>query len=94
MTPFKKIAALAFASLSIAVASAPAAEAGWRFRAGRALAVGAIGGAFVGAALARPAYGYGHGYVAPVGYGGGATCISKRVGFTWDGVPIRRTVCY
>lgn len=93
MTPIKKFAALAVASLSIAVASAPSAEAGWRFRPGRALAIGAIGGAFVGAALARPAYAYGGGYVRPVYYGGGG-CVSKIVGYTVHGYAIRKTVCY
>lgn len=92
MTPIKKFAALAVASLSIAVASAPSAEAGWRHRHGGLLAAGLLGGAVLGAAMARPAYGYGGGYVQPV-YSGGE-CIRKTVGYTVHGYPIRKTVCY
>lgn len=94
MTPVKKFAALAVASLSIAVASAPSAEAGWRHRHGGLLAAGLIGGAVLGATMARPAYGYGggYGYAQPVYYGGG--CVRKIVGYTVHGYPIRRTVCY
>lgn len=91
MTNFKKFAALALTSLTLAVAAAPSAEAGWRHRGGGLFAAGLIGGAVLGAAMARPAYGY----ATPV-YSGGEEggCYRKTVGWTHYGAPIRRTVCY
>lgn len=94
MTSTKKIAAIAFASLSIAVASAPSAEAaGWRHRNAGLLAAGLIGGAVLGAAMSRPAQAYAPAEVQPV-YHGGPECVRKVVGYNFEGYPVRKTVCY
>ena len=92
MTTFKKIAAVALASATLATGFASSASAapwhhrhhGWR---GGAIAAGLLGGAVLGAALARPAY------AAPVAYEE-PECYRKHVGYTYSGRPIFRTVCY
>jgi hypothetical protein len=93
MTTFKKISAIALTALTLAVATAPSAEARWRHRHGGAIAAGLIGGAVLGAAMAGSGYGYG--YARPVyaepSYEG---CYRKVVGHTYYGRPIVRTVCY
>ena len=90
MTPIKKFAAVAIASLSMATAFAPSAEA--RYGRNAAIAAGVVGGVVAGALIAgaaRPAY------AAPVygapAYGG---CYRKHVGYTYHGNPVFRTVCY
>ena len=94
MTPTKKFAALAIASLSIAVASVPSAEAaGGRNRNAGLIAAGLIGGALLGAAMSRPAQAYVPAQVQPV-YDSEQECIRKVVGYTYDGYPVRKTVCY
>ena len=85
MTPIKKFAAVAIASLSMATAFAPSAEA--RYGRNAAIAAGVVGGVVAGALIAgaaRPAY------AAPA-YGG---CYRKHVGYTYHGNPVFRTVCY
>lgn len=90
MTTFKKIAAVALTTLTIAVATAPSAEAGWRHRGG-AVAVGLIGGALLGAALA-PAYSRPRPVYVEPSYD--EECTRKVVGYSYSGRPIVRTFCY
>ena len=91
MTNLKTLGTAAVAALTIATSFSTSAEAAGGRR--LALGLGLLGGAVLGAALAAPAraapvYGYG-------AYGGGygAVCFRKTVGYTWDGYPVRRTVC-
>lgn len=78
MTTIKKLAIASVAAATLAVSFAPAAEARYRHRghggwgAGAGIAAGIIGGALLGSALTRPAYGYGYGgsYYAAPAYGG------------------------
>ena len=91
MTTFKKIAAIALTSMTLAVAVAPSAEARpWRRHHGGAVAAGLFGAALLGTAVmaTRPAY------AAPVTYVDDEECYRKRVGTTHYGRPIYRTVCY
>lgn len=95
MTNFKKFSAIALTSLTLAVAAAPSAEAGWRGRHGTAIAAGLIGGALLGAAASGYGYG-GYGYARPV-YAEptyGDDCVRRVVAHTPYGRPIFRTVCY
>lgn len=91
MTNFKKLAVAAVASLTLAAALAPSAEARpWRRHHGGAIAAGLLGAAVLGTAIAasRPAY------AAPVAAYDDEECYRKRVGYTAYGRPIYRTVCY
>lgn len=90
MTNLKKLTAVALTALTMAVAAAPSAEAGWRGRTGGAIAAGLIGGALLGAALSGPSYAR-PAYAAPVVED---ECVRKVVGYTAYGNPVFRTVCY
>lgn len=90
MTSFKKLAVAAVASLTLAAALSPSAEARpWRRHHGGAVAAGLVGAAILGTAIAasRPAY------AAPVVYDD-EECYRKHVGYNRYGRPIFRTVCY
>ena len=92
MTNLKTLGIATVAALTIATSFNTSAQAAN----GRnlALGLGLLGGALLGATIASPSR------AAPIsgygayggGYGGG--CFRKTVGYTWDGFPVRRTVCY
>ena len=91
MTAFNKIAAIALTSLTLAASAATSAEAANGRRA--ALGLGLLAGAVIGASAlfnspARAVPVYRGQYVPDDG------CVRKTVGYTWDGIPVRRTVCY
>ena len=88
MATLKKIGAIALTALTIAVATAPSAEARWRSRGG-VVAAGLIGGALLGAAFAGASYARPV-YAAPVYE---PECFRRVVGHTYYGRPIVRTVC-